>query len=161
MSHGGARVGSGSKPKRFQPAVVDGGRADEVARSAPDDLTPEQASFWNAYAPQAMAAGTLTQQTVAAWRLLCEVDARRRKLLAQLEKEGETYIKAWVDASGQEHEELKKHPLSSEYRGLAKTTESLMGKFGLAPFGKPVAEKPSRRAAAANPWSRIMERRSG
>jgi hypothetical protein len=138
----------------FRP--IDGGRAEEVSRRAPEDWPDESRKFWETYAPAAIEAGTLTTQTLASWCLLCEVDARRRKLLKQIEEQGETYLKCWVDASGQEHEELKKHPLSSEYRGLAQRAEALMAKFSLAPFGKPVAGGRRGNKAKVNPWAGIM-----
>lgn len=148
-------MGSGQKPQPRAFVPLDGGRAGEIARTAPADLPAEQRAFWEAHAGAAIEARTLTPQTVSTWRLLCEVDARRAKLLKIIETDGETYVKAWTDSSGQEHQELKKHPLSSEYRGLAKQAEILLGRFGLAPFGKPVVDSKPRKAVT-NPWSAIV-----
>ncbi len=157
MPRGGARVGSGSKPKRVGVLVpIDGGLVGEPGVTPPDDLPADQQEFWRTYAKAAIEARTLTSQTVGAWRLLCEVDARKSEYARTMQKDGLTYIKCVVDGAGNEHQELKKHPLTSEYRQLAQRVETLMGRFGLAPFGKPVAEKPSRKSAAANPWSRIV-----
>ena len=153
MPRGGARVGSGPKPKN-PLKFVSGGKAVEVTSVPPDDLPSDQAEFWKRNASRAIEAGTLTDQTAESWRLLCELDARRHKIAAQLDRDGETYLKAWVDSAGQEHQELKKHPLSSEYRGLAQRCEALLGRFGLAPFGKPVAMKPKK--VLSNPWAAIV-----
>jgi phage terminase small subunit len=163
MPRGGARVGSGRKPKDgkaipFAPAAVDGGRAEEISPVPPADLPMEQQDFWRTYAKPAIEARTLTSQTVGAFRLLCELDAEKQATKATIDRDGRTYIKAWTDSSGQEHQELKAHPLTSAYRQLAQRVEALMGRFGLAPFGKPVAEKPQR-GRAANPWARIVGQR--
>lgn len=156
--HGGRRVGAGSKPRNVASFVsVDGGRAGDVSPTAPDDLPEEHRAFWNAYAQTAIDARTLTAQTVAAFRLLCELDAEKRETKATIDRDGRTYIKVVVDGAGNEHQELKSHPLKADYSKLAKQVEGLMGRFGLAPFGKPVASaKP--KAAAANPWASIVNR---
>ncbi len=152
MPRGGARVGSGPKLKA---TVLPGGFSDDALAIPPADLPDAQRDFWRDYAPSAMAAGTLTVQSLASWRLLCEIDARRRKLLAQLDKEGETYITYKPDPDGGMHEELKKHPLSSEYRGLAQRTESMMSRFGLAPFGKPIGTGRPNKKTVTSPWAQV------
>lgn len=163
--HGGARVGSGRKPtkppkagesQRFTPEVVTGGKSDldSVSARPPDDLPEGQAAFWRTYAPSAIRAQTLTAQTLGAFRLLCELDEEKRETKATIDKDGRTYIKAWTDSSGQEHQELKAHPLTGSYRQLAQRVEALFARFGLAPFGKPVAvTKPKK--PAANPWAKV------
>ena len=155
VGSGGARSGSGPKPKTraFQP--IDGGRAEEVSLLPPADLPADQAEFWRTYAKSAVEARTLTGQTVGAFRLLCELDAEKRATKAVIERDGRTYVKCVVDGAGNEHQELKAHPLTSAYRQLAQRVEALMGRFGLAPFGKPVAEKP-KRGAVQSPWARIV-----
>lgn len=147
MPRGGARIGAGRKPKRqvaevapFQPVVVDGGRVEEInPNRPPDDLITQAHDFWLRYAAQAVEARTLTPRTVASFRLLCELDAEMRATKATIEKDGRTYVKVTVDGAGQEHEELKAHPLTGAYRQLAQRVEMLMARFGLAPFGKPLA----------------------
>lgn len=160
MPRGGARVGSGpktGKPKAFAPTVIDGGRAGDVPSRAPEDLPASQHAFWNTYAPAAIAAQTLTDQTVGAFRLLCELDDEKRQTKETIDRDGRTFIKCTVDGAGNEHQELKAHPLTGSYRQLAQRVETMMGRFGLAPFGKPVANaKPRKSATDANPWARIV-----
>src|SRR5688572_20368330 len=101
MPRGGARVGSGRKPKSahgtaavvtpFTPAaVVNGGRSDEVSTKAPKDLPEAQVAFWETYAPAAIAARTLTEQTVGAFRLLCELDSEKSATKAAIDRDGRT-----------------------------------------------------------------------
>lgn len=158
MPRGGARIGSGPKPRRFAPAVIAGGRADDMSPTPPDDLPEDQRAFWRVYAPAAIEAHTLTPQTVGAFRLLCELDAEKQATKAVIDRDGRTYEKAWTDSSGQEHVELKAHPLTTAYRQLAQRVETLMGRFGLAPFGKPVAATKREQKAKTNPWAAIVKR---
>jgi phage terminase small subunit len=158
MPRGGARVGSGPKPKRFTPAVIDGGRSEAMSPRPPSDLPEDQRAFWRTYAPAAIEAHTLTPQTVGAFWLLCELDAEKRAQKATIDRDGRTYEKAWTDSSGQEHVELKAHPLTTSYRQLAQRVESLMGRFGLAPFGKPVQSTRREQQSKSNPWAAIVKR---
>lgn len=156
MGKGGARVGAGRKPLRpprvFAPAVLAGGREDAgVSAMPPEDLPGEQREFWHRYAALAIEKRTLTVHTVAAFRLLCELDADKQAVKATIDRDGRTFIKVTVDGAGVEHQELKAHPLTSAYGRTAKAVEQLMARFGLAPFGK--AEQPLARKAAVNPWA--------
>ncbi len=159
MPKGGSRTGSGRKPRtvQFVPEVLDGGRAGDVPTRPPDDVPEPQRAFWATYAESAIALGTLTPQTVGAFRLLCELEAEKSATLATIDKDGRTYIKCVVDGAGNEHQELKAHPLTGAYRQLAQRVEALMGRFMLAPFGKPApGAKPKKTAqTVANPWARI------
>lgn len=164
MPRGGARVGAGRKPKTSrtpkEPArlvAIDGGKAAEppaVSVEPPADLPKDEHEFWRAYAALAIAAGTLTPQTVGSFRLLCELDAEKRATKETLDKDGRTYIKVTVDGAGQEHQELKAHPLTGPYRQLAQRVEALMARFLLAPFGKPVAGA-AKKSTVVNPWAQI------
>ena len=137
MPRGGARIGSGPKPRPRPFEVIEGGGdAGKVAQ--PDDMTPDQAAYWVSYAPLAIERRTLTPSTVPAFRLLCELEAEKKAVKATLDKDGRTYIKVTVDGAGTEHEELKALPLKADYAKLAKQVETLMGRFLLAPFGKPL-----------------------
>lgn len=141
----------------FVAAAAVAGEADLVV--PPADLPADQAVFWHAHAPQAVEAQTLVARTVGAMRLLCELEAAKQKVSAKLDEDGLTYIKAWTDSSGQEHEELKAHPLTSHYRQLAQRVEAMMARFGIAPLGKPVlAGKP--KSKAANPWAVVGQKRA-
>lgn len=171
MPAGGARVGSGRKPTKprvvratengrrvFGGTILPGGREPDgdVSAIPPADLPPEQRDFWHCYAGLAIEKRTLTSHTVAAFRLLCELDAEKREVKATIDRDGRTFIKVTVDGSGQEHQELKAHPLTSAYGRTAKAVETLMARFGLAPFGK--AEPIIAKAKAANPWAKVGEK---
>lgn len=156
MAKGGARIGAGRKPsdRPFVPQVIDGAGLS----SPPPDLPEGQREFWRRNAQRAVDQGTLTQETQEAFRLLCELEAERRATLATLDEHGRVYQKAWVDQSGQEHHELKVHPLATHYRQVAKQVENLLGRFKLAPFGKPEAGPVKRKAPVANPWAAVAGR---
>lgn len=166
--HGGARVGAGRKPKdagtRKPAAVVDfaGPKAAKEAESGvskhpPSDLPTDQQAFWLACAPRAMDQGTLTVDTIASFRLLCELDAEKRATKETIDRDGRTYIKVTIDGAGQEHQELKAHPLTSHYRQTAKQVENLMGRFKLAPFGKAETNSRRKQVQTANPWARVVK----
>lgn len=145
---GGARPGSGPKPmNRF--------RAEEISPVPPEDLSDEQKAVWQKYAPLAIENRTLVKATEPTFRQLCELEVEKGKILAQLDHDGRTYIKAWTDSSGQEHQELKAHPLMVHYGRMSKEMTALFARFGLAPFGKPVGPAPKR--AAMNPWQQIAK----
>lgn len=142
MGRGGARVGAGRKPKSpVKLEVLEGGLPDGEAMSAeaPADLPESWRVHWSRWAPLAIERRTLTTHTEPQFRLLCRVESDIARTDATIEKDGQTYLKAWVDSSGQEHEELKQHPLLSHYRSLLKQAQNLYEKFMLGPFGKPVA----------------------
>jgi hypothetical protein len=164
MAWGGARVGSGpkptGKPRRLHRAKTtlvahEGGRLDDetVSRLPPEELPVDQRDFWHRNAPLAIAQGTLTGRTVEGFRMLCELDAERRATKQTIDKEGRTYVKAWTDSSGQEHEEIKAHPMVARYDRLSKQVENLLGRYKLASFGK--AEAVIRPKVAANPWAAV------
>ena len=134
--------------------AFDGGRAGELSNVPPADLPEDQRDFWKRYAALAIDVGTLTLQTEASFRLLCELDAEKQATKATLDKDGRTYLNVTVDGSGQQHENLKAHPLTSSYRQLAQRVEALMARFGLAPFGKPVASV-GKKKTVASPWAAI------
>lgn len=119
----------------------------------PEDLPVDERDFWHRYAADAIQKGTLTVHTVAAFRLLCEMDAEKRKTRATMDVDGRTFLKVTVDGAGVEHQELKAHPLTGAYGRLAKMVEALMARFGLAPFGK--AEASARPAVAVNPYAKL------
>ena len=165
MPRGGARTGAGRKPKEDRPrrpqrppnvVAIDGGRAGEetVSGIPPKDLPEDQQEFWRRNAPRAIAAGTLTPQSIEAFLLLCELDAEKRATKSTLDKDGRTYLDVTVDGSGQEHSSLKAHPLTTSYRQLAQRVEGLLARFGLAPFGKPIAGSRAK-SSTVSPWAAI------
>jgi hypothetical protein len=155
------RVGSGRKPKARSGNVVafDGGAVassgEMVSAVPPQDLPEAQRDFWKRYAARAIEARTLTPRTIPAFRLLCELENEKRETKETIERDGRTYLKCFVDSSGQEHQELKAHPLTGSYRQLAQRVEALLARFSLAPFGKPTDGAAAGRKPAANPWARV------
>lgn len=136
--------------------LIDGGKFtdDPVSPIPPSDLPEDQQDFWRRNAPRAIAQGTLTGRTVEAFRLLCEMDLERRETKKTIDRDGRTFIKVTVDGSGQEHQELKAHPLKGDYARLCKSVENLMARFKLAPFGKAEAQV-KQKPAAVNAWAAL------
>lgn len=136
MAWGGARIGAGRKPKQKDPvspfAVFPGrkltDRREPIDLSAllesPKDLPPDQQAFWCAHAALAIERKTLTPATVPAFRLLCELQAKKAMVGQMVDKGALGGLRIFLQ--------------------LAKQVETLMARFCLAPFGKPVppAEKP-------------------
>ena len=143
---GGARVGAGRKPARSRVVAFPTGAVVTV----PADLTPEQRACWERWAPLAQSMGTLTDQTTPAFRLLCESHATYVRYMEVIRDDGETFFKVTVDGSGQEHRELKGHPLIGKAQSLAYRVEQLLARFSLAPTGRPIeqATKPESKWAA-------------
>jgi phage terminase small subunit len=172
MGHGGARYNAGRKPKASGTPTkalvaatvvsIDSGRGDDiVTKTPPKDLPADQHDFWRRCAGRAIEAGTLTPQTVEAFRLLCELEAEKRATRETIEKDGRTTMGITTDVtSSEQHVQIKAHPLTSSYRQLAQRVEALMARFSLAPFGKPVAGgKP--KTQGASPWARIAAAKNG
>lgn len=128
---GGARVGSGRKPE-LVPVSMDEIEADPLMLP-PSDLPPEQQEFWRAYAPRAIERQTLTEDTIASFRLLCELHAKKTMVSAMVDKGALGGLRVFMQ--------------------LSKQIESLMARFCLAPFGKPA--KTEKRKAPVNPWAQL------
>lgn len=139
---------------------IEGGRAGDVSRTPPKDLPEDQHAFWRTYAPLAIDAGTLTNQTEGAFRLLCELDAEKRATRETIAKDGRTTVGITTDVtSSEQHVQIKAHPLTSAYRQLAQRVETLMGRFALAPFGKPLEGAGKRKPVTTSPWLAITQQR--
>jgi hypothetical protein len=152
---GGARLGSGRKPKSAHQRYLDGG-ADKRGTgrprkpaplepvTMPADLPEAQRVVWLELAPHAITARTLAVQTVAAFRDLCMAIVARDAMQAQIAQDGLTYLKVSVDGAGVEHSEIKAHPLISQHRGMMQRVEAGMVRFRLCPVGKELsgAEQP-------------------
>lgn len=147
----GPKLGAGRKRKDADKKWLEGSGkppADKPAAPAkppalivaPADLPEAETAIWNELAPHACVLRTLTTQTVQAFRDLCEAVVLKRKMHAQIEKDGLTYIAVTVDGSGQEREALKAHPLLAQHRGLMQRVEQMMLRFRLSPMGKEIAE---------------------
>lgn len=141
----GGHAAVGRKPKDRQTAFVHGQRGAKPGADLPKlgepvpmpaDLTPAQAEVWATLAPHAHVARTLTPATVVAFRDLCEAMVVKRQMAAKIQEDGYTYLKVTVDGSGQEHSELKAHPLISQHRGMMQRVEAGLVRFRLSPIGK-------------------------
>lgn len=149
---GGSRVGAGRKPIDSALRVLRGGRdrrggkrAEPPARSSPpvpvdvpEGLTESELAVWLAEAPHALSAKTLTPGTAAEFADFCRTVARERRMWRQIDRDGYTHTKVTVDGSGQEHQEIKAHPLMSRATALMVRIEQKRVKFRLAPIGKEI-----------------------
>lgn len=138
---GGARIGSGSKPKQKAPkpglVVFQGGKVDLALAEPPESLPEAQKAIWRAWAPLAIEARTLSADTVPAFGMLCELQVQRLGLLATFEQDGVEVTPGGLRV----------------YLQCVKQVEGLLGRFCLAPFGKPlVSEKPQ---VAVNPFTQV------
>jgi hypothetical protein len=147
MPRGGARVGSGRKPKTAAAHIFAGtarGSHKEAAKAPalpaefvhePASLSREGAEVWRGLAPYAMAARTLTAATAEDMRELCEMVVEMRAVLVERRKEG------WSDQGMR---------LAKEYRGLVQRVEAKMRGFRLSPVGKEMAEAAPK---VVDPWA--------
>lgn len=106
----------------------------------PADMPEDQASYWRVWAPLAHARGMMDAERSPGFELMCRTQAQADAMWKKITDDGMTYIKCTVDGAGNEHQELKSHPLLSHYRGLAHRVEQLMARYGLAADGKVRAE---------------------
>jgi hypothetical protein len=150
---GGARVGTGPKPKDAAAKRLTGSRGSRKAAAPvatlpmvapPDELPADQRAVWLQLAPHAVQARTLTAATAESFRDLCRAITIRNGLLDKIQTDGWTFVSVKVDGAGTEHPELKKHPLVSDLRGWEQRVEAGRARFRLAPLGKEIAapEKP-------------------
>lgn len=105
----------------------------------PEDLPEGQRVVWLELAGHATEQGTLVPATVSAFRHLCAAIVARDQMAEQIQADGLTYVKITVDGSGQEHSELKAHPLISQHRGMMQRVEAGLVRFRLSPIGKDMA----------------------
>jgi len=138
MGWGGARVGAGKKPQPKPPKspfAVFSGQKDAPTEGVdmPKDLPADQQEFWRTNAPLAVERRTLTPATVPAFRLLCELHAKK------------VLVGVKVDEG-----ELGGLRI---YAQLAKQVEGLMARFCLAPFGKPTDG--GKKKTTSNPFGQV------
>lgn len=147
---GGSRSGAGRKPNTARVLHLHGGadRDRATSRAAgvdlepvpmPDGLTPDVMAVWASLAPHATLAGTLVAGTVPAFLRLCRAIVKHTLMEAQIERDGLTYLKVTIDGSGQEHTEIKAHPLLSRAETVDTKIRGWMKDFAINPFGKPIA----------------------
>ena len=149
MARGGARVGAGRKPKTARILDLHGGRERGIKRAQPFEAVPvavpgaleaSVAAVWSELAPHATTAGTLIPGTATAFQRLCQAIVKHAKMDAQVERDGYTYLKVTIDGSGQEHTEVKAHPLIGKAQTLDNQIRAWFKDFGINPFGKPLAQ---------------------
>ena len=141
MARGGARIGSGRKPKARRLHAVHGTTPETSTTTSstapaapiepPKGLTTTERAVWQCLAPQATAAGTLVPATAADFRELV-------RLHVHVERTHAEFLRAGWNEYG-----LK---LERAYRGAVQRLEAKMRAFRLAPIGKEIAppadEKP-------------------
>jgi hypothetical protein len=148
---GGARVGAGRPRKSVAEAALTGGRirsglgagrapVPPAAVAMPAGLAPEVGAVWEALAPHALAAGTLTAGTVAAFVDLCRARVERVALEAIIQADGRTSVRVSYTPAGEEVREIKAHPLIAHARAMMLRIEAGMARFQLAPVGKALAQ---------------------
>ena len=158
IGSGGARPNSGPTKKSDRAKWLGGNASKQAVKpgkpaqpsatpllSAPKWLNEREHELWNELAPLACSQRTLTEQTARSFADLCRAIVRRDDMQAQIDRDGLTYLKVTVDGSGQEHNEIKAHPLISQSRGMMQRIEQGMIRFRLSPMGKEIAtpEKPN------------------
>lgn len=144
----GAPKGQRRRGKRpaGSPKVPMIGAAGEI----PEELTPIERVFWERWAPLAKANGTLIDDTVPGFIMLCQTAADVRVCRAEIYGRGIVSVRTAMQDTGNDDEamevvtaELKRHPLWPDLRGLRQQLRDLLARYGLASMGKaPSAEKP-------------------
>lgn len=157
MPRGGSRPGAGRKPKTAKVVGMDGKPRADVLPPAmqgaaaatasnldpqpsliepPADLSDPRKAFWREWAPQAIAAGTLTDETVLGFRELAEQYVIKANLATAVEAQapgwGES-LKLWIKAT--------------------QRVDSSMARFKLTALGKSAPPKP--KTTTSNPWASI------
>jgi hypothetical protein len=163
---GGIRIGAGRPPKDKAAKWLGGNagkRGGEKKKPTPEpvelilapaDLLEDQAETWNALAPHACAARTLTSSTIAAFRDLCEAICLKRSLYDQIVRDGFVVGRSVRNEDGDVvATDTKAHPLLAHHRGLMQRVEAGMMRFRLLPMGKPLTEAPK----PADPWAELDE----
>jgi hypothetical protein len=130
LAKGGARVGSGRKPKSLAEKLLIGSargkdrrRASALSATpveafdAPDDLTAAEKLVWERLAPLAFKSKTLTRATEYQFVVLCRNVVLERELAGDREMRG-----------------------GASHRGMIQRVDAELVRFCLAPMGKPLIE---------------------
>lgn len=143
------RSGAGRKPHSAKILDLHGGRsangvnrprtAEAASVPTPASLGVDIEAVWADLAPHATTAGTLIPSMVPAFLRLCRAVVKQGRWEAQIARDGDTYLKVTIDGSGQEHTEVKAHPLIGKSQTLDKDIRGWFKDFGINPFGKPLA----------------------
>lgn len=151
---GGARPGSGPKPKLkivdpVESAVPgtplpstnsDAGGAEPLAEEwgAPDDLSADERKVWLKLAPHAVARQTLTKATAFQFELLCRNVVLERAMAGDVKQRG-----------------------TANHRGLIQRVDAELLRFDLAPNGKPHGAVPGTVTKPKSALEKLQERRKG
>jgi hypothetical protein len=143
---GGARVGSGRKPKDKVMAFLHGSKPRETRVSRPQDvampsdLPADQSQVWRDLAPHAIEARTLTPATATAFRQLCGRIVLLRQMEALIAEDGlmGTKVSLQMDEAGggMQNVEKKAHDLLTKCMTLMQRVDQGMIRFRLSPIGK-------------------------
>jgi hypothetical protein len=95
-------------------------------RAEPALLTKAERVYWGFWSPLAYGNGTLTDDTLPCFILLCQVAARVKQLWSRAARDGLVLLTPLGK---------KAHPLLSHYRGLMQRQEQLLARYGLAGLG--------------------------
>lgn len=156
---GGHRSGAGGKLSEARILGLIGPKVDAGQEAAslpeiacPADCSPEVAAIWAELAEHALRNRTLVASTQTAFLRMCQAIVRHAAMQGQIDRDGLTYLKVTIDGSGQEHTEVKAHPLISRASTLENAIRSWMKDFAIHPFGKPVIEP---KQAAVDPFAKF------
>jgi hypothetical protein len=158
---GGARSGSGRKALNASALRLAGGEDRGVVRpvavpgamvACPVAASAAVAAAWAELAPHAVHACTLVPGTASAFLRLCQAVVKHAQMEQQIERDGLTYYKVTIDGSGQEHQELKAHPLIARAEAIDNKIRGWFKDFAINPFGKPLAEAIQK---PVNPFARF------
>ena len=154
---GGQRSGAGRKASEARVLGLIGRphvqqeQAPALPVDRPVGLEPDVEAVWTELAEHAVKARTLVPGTVSAFTRLCKAVVRHAKMEAQIERDGFTYLKVTIDGSGQEHTEVKAHPLISRAASAETMIRGGLKDFAICPFGKALVE------AVAKPVDRFAK----
>jgi hypothetical protein len=153
MPKGGARVGSGPKPKDVVRKWLggDAGKRGKASAArppavplpllpAPKGLCEAQVAVWNELAPHACAARTLTERTAPAFALLCKQVVLEQLMYRDIMADGLTGDKVTLQmdeqGGGLQSVEKKAHALLSQHRQMMQRVEGGFLRFRLSAAGK-------------------------
>lgn len=156
MARGGARLGSGPKPRSMY-VVPQGAAATTGAKPGPQSPPPEpeeglskaERAIWVRWAPHAHEAGMLSPAKQLGFAKLCKDIALYDELKRRLDAEGWTFQKVTIDGSGKKHREQKRHTLWGPLQNVSVRVEQGLTRFGLTANGRPASGSSPR----ANPWA--------
>ncbi len=109
-----------------------------TAPQKPDDLDELASASWDGLAPVLSKLGLLTEADGVSFEALCRIRGRLAEVARWKNSEDGTLIsvKRTVDGAGQEHFELKQHPMIVLERQLLALLRPYAAEFGLSPRGR-------------------------